>query len=440
MAGGRPLAIAVIVLVSISLLIPSIALAQEDTNHPISPWPMVGGNPQHTGMSDYTIGTDKKGVGWTLYMNGDRSRCPVINSNGTVFVQSGSGVYALSPDGEVIWYFKASAAVQASPAIGPDGTLYVVTSTKYAWFSGSNNLYAINTTGWIEWFYAIGGEGCFGSPIVLEDGTIYLGTLEGELIAFNDDGTIRWSYDSEESIQTTPAISENGTVYFTTEDNMLYCLSPDGEYLWSRFFNNTEWSRPSIDSNGTIYITSRSSEQANSRVHAINPNGTEEWNHIIDYRTYGVSIDAEGRIIFSSGDEGDEVKCLDPDGTVNWTAGPFNSDMLSIPTIDSEGNVIVLTRDYYTKGEFIRIKALTSSGDLIWTRDLGYYSARNIVFKEPVIDWDGNIYVVLEDYIIKVEDTSISESLIWMGIEAVVVVAAGGIIYSTWRRRRGDGS
>lgn len=437
MAGGRPLAIAIIVLVSISLLIPSIALAQEDADDQVSPWPMLGGNPQHTHMSDYSIGADEKGVEWSLHLNGEHTRCPVINSNGTVFVQSGRGVYALSPDGEAIWYFQVSTIVESSPTIGPDGTLYVATSTKYDWHSGSNNLYAINTTGWIKWLHAIGGEGCLGSPIVLEDGTIYLGTLEGELIAFNDDGTIRWSYDSEEGIQTTPAISENGTVYFTTEENMLYCISPDGEYLWSRFFNNTEWSTPSIGSNGIIYITSRPSDQANPRVHAINPNGTEEWNHIIDYRTYGVSIDAEGRIIFSSGDE---VQCLDPDGTVNWTAGPFNSDMLSIPTIDSEGNVIVLTRDYYSKGPFIRIKALTSSGDLLWTGDLGYHYARNIYFAEPVIDRDGNIYVVLEDYIIKVEDTTISQSLIWMGIEAVIILSAGVLIYSFWRRKGGDAS
>lgn len=431
MAGGRPLAIAIIVLVSISLLIPSIALAQKEADDQVSPWPMVGGNPQHTGMSDYSIGADEKGVGWSLYLNGERSRCPVISSNGTVFVESGSKVFALSPNGEVIWYFRASTEVYASPTIGPDGTLYVVTSTKYAWHSGSNNLYALNTTGWIEWFHAIGGEGCLGSPVVLDDGTIYLGTLEGELIAFNDDGTIRWSYDSEESIQTTPAISENGTIYFTTEDDMLYCLSADGEYLWSRFFNNTEWSTPTIDRNGMIYLTS------GSKIYAVNPNGTEEWNHITDDWTSRISLDAEGRIILSSREE---VHCLNPDGTVNWTAGPFNSDGLSVPTIDSEGNVIVLTNEYTNNGEFIRIKAFTSSGDPIWTRDLGHYWARHINFMEPVIDRDGNIYVGLENHIIKMEDTSISESQIWMGIEAVIILSAGALIYSFWRRKGGDAS
>lgn len=429
MAGGRPLGIAIIVLVSISLLIPSIALAQEDADDQVSPWPMAGGNPRHTGMSDYSIGDNKKDVRWVLYLSSRVS--PIIGFNGTIFVSSSYGASALSPEGEVFWHFRTSTYVEASPAIGPDGTLYIVTSTRYSPFGGMNNLYAINTGGWIEWFHAIGGEGCTGSPVVLEDGTIYLGTLEGELIAFNDDGTIKWSYDSEESIKTTPAISENGTVYFTTENDMLYCLSQDGEYLWSGFFNNTGWSTPTIDRNGTIYLTSR------SKVHAVNPNGTEEWTHTINDWTPGVSIDAKGRIMVSFGEE---VQCLNPDGTVNWTAGPFNSDMLSVPTIDSEGNVIVLTNEYTENGEFIRIKALTSSGDIIWTRDLGYYQTYHNNLNQPVIDQDGSIYVVLYKYTIKVEDTSISESVIWMGVEAVIILSAGALIYSYWRRKGGDAS
>lgn len=430
MARGRPIAIAMIVLLSISLLIPSIALALEDANDQASPWPMLGGNPQHTGMSDHSIGAAKKGAGWSLYLYGAHDS-PMISSNGTIFVSSSNGVFALSPDGEVYWYFKASTFVEASPAIGPDGTLYVVTSTKYGWYSGANNLYAINTTGWIEWFHAIGGEGCIGSPVVLEDGTIYLGTLEGKLLAFNDDGTIRWSFDSKKSIRSAPAISENGTVYFTTYDDILYCLSKNGEHLWSRFFNDTGWSTPTIDRNGMIYLTSR------SKVYSVNPNGTEEWNYTINDWTRGVSIDAEGRIVVSSGGE---VHCLNPNGTLNWTAGPFNSDRLSIPTIDSDGNVIVLTYEYTERGQFIRIETITSSGDLIWTRDIGHYSTYHNTLNQPVIDQDGSIYVVLEKYIIKVEDTSISQSLIWMGVEAVVILSAGALIYSFWRKKRGDGS
>jgi hypothetical protein len=52
-------------------------------------------------------------------------------------------------------------------------------------------------------------------PVVASDGTLYLGTVEGKLIALKADGSPFWSRDlaAGQSIQTSPAIASDGSIY-----------------------------------------------------------------------------------------------------------------------------------------------------------------------------------------------------------------------------------
>ena len=64
---------------------------------------------------------------------------PAIGPDGTVYVgSSDKKLYALSgKSGEKLWEFETEALVSSSPAIGPDGTVYVG--------SDDNKIYAIKT-------------------------------------------------------------------------------------------------------------------------------------------------------------------------------------------------------------------------------------------------------------------------------------------------------
>jgi hypothetical protein len=52
-------------------------------------------------------------------------------------------------------------------------------------------------------------------PVVANDGTVYLGTIEGKVIALHADGSPYWSRDisARQSIVASPAISSDGSVY-----------------------------------------------------------------------------------------------------------------------------------------------------------------------------------------------------------------------------------
>jgi len=64
--------------------------------------------------------------------NIDATASPVIGTDGTVYLAAGQGyLYAMKPDGTVIWRFKADNAFKISAAIGADGTLYLGNSDFY---------------------------------------------------------------------------------------------------------------------------------------------------------------------------------------------------------------------------------------------------------------------------------------------------------------------
>ncbi|MGH9120772.1 MAG: PQQ-binding-like beta-propeller repeat protein, partial [Acidimicrobiales bacterium] len=118
---------------------------------------------------DPATGADR----WTFNGGGsgdngqDLSTSAAILSDGTVvWPGPNSSLYGLDPAGNVLWQQTLAGAV-LSPALGPNGTLYVA-DTK-----GDVAAYRANAAGAQQmWIISIGATS-FGSPAIAPDGTIY---------------------------------------------------------------------------------------------------------------------------------------------------------------------------------------------------------------------------------------------------------------------------
>lgn len=67
-----------------------------------------------------------------------------------------------------------------------------------------------------RWTAAVGPI-AFSSPVIAPDRTIYVGTIAGEVVALNADGSERWrTAFAGESILTTPAVDEDGNIFVIT--------------------------------------------------------------------------------------------------------------------------------------------------------------------------------------------------------------------------------
>jgi outer membrane protein assembly factor BamB len=141
--------------------------------------------------------------------------------------------------GVVRWRFPVDGRYMGHrPGIAPDGTVYLSDS--------GGKLWALSPDGALLWMVdALRGQvgnGAEGPVAVGADGTVYVGVnplgSTVELAAFNPDGSMRWVYvvPSALSYQAGPNVGPDGNVYAVFAnggDHAAISLSPDGQLRWN---------------------------------------------------------------------------------------------------------------------------------------------------------------------------------------------------------------
>ena len=274
-------------------------------------------------------------------------------------------------DGTQKWALETGDDVTSSPAIGSDGTIYVG--------SYDGNLYAINEYGIQQWAFETGGI-VLSSPAIGSDGTIYLGSSY-YLYAINPNGSQNWAYEfvyeTIENVYTSPVIGADGTIYVGA-GYYLYAINPDGTQEWVYSTSYNIGSSPAIGADGTIYVVS------GYYLYAINPDGTEKKT----YYTYSLNeesplaIGADGTIYLTSGNY---LYAIDPD--MSWSSNDWRYETggtgESGPAIGADGTIYVGTGGWDNK-----LYAINSDGTKKWV-----FNTRSNIYSTPAIGSDGTIYV-----------------------------------------------
>ncbi|MDJ0764325.1 MAG: PQQ-binding-like beta-propeller repeat protein [Myxococcota bacterium] len=302
-----------------------------------------------------------------------------ISDDVIITVDDGAGHSIMSNRFDVIasftgmgkWAFPLG-PVYSSPAIGADGTIYVGSS--------DGNLYAINPDRSQKWAFSTSTE-VFASPAIGADGTIYVGSYSTDpeainaLYAINPDGSEQWRFTTSGAIISCPAIAEDGTIYIGSIDSNLYAINPDGTPRWSFATGGEIWSSPAIAEDGTVYVGSY-----DSNLYAINPDGTQQWAFATDYAVASSpAIGGDGTIYVGSHDS--NLYAIDPDGSLVWAFSTGNT-VFSSPAIGEDGTIYVGSYDSY----LYAINPVTVT--LKWA-----YRTDNDIWSSPAIGADGTIYV-----------------------------------------------
>jgi formylglycine-generating enzyme required for sulfatase activity len=302
-----------------------------------SPWPMYQHDSRRTSQSPFP-GPDQPYLKWH-YANSEGNRpSPAIAPDGTIYVGSNDEhLHAIRSDGTSKWKYTVPHLISSSPAVADDGTVYVG-HTGYS----DGNLVAINSDGSPKWSYP--AREVRSSPTIAPDGTIYVGASNARLYAINADGSLKWVYQPgfKESY-SSPAIGPDGTIYIAgTKERNLHAVNPDGTTKWTYSIGTSSdtMSSPTVSDDGTIYVGG-----SDNKLYAINPNGTLKWSYPVG-----------------------DVHCMEQSAAM----GP-------------DGTVYVIT----TAGV---LYALTGDGSLKWT-----YSDAPIARGTPTVDASGTIYFGAED-------------------------------------------
>ena len=76
--------------------------------------------------------------------------------------------------------------------------------------TGNTTTYAMNMNGTMLWSYS--GDNYSHSPIISNDGIIVLASYD-QIIALNQDGSVRWVCITGNCCQSSPIIGSDGTIY-----------------------------------------------------------------------------------------------------------------------------------------------------------------------------------------------------------------------------------
>ena len=363
-----------------------------------SPWPVLRGDMQGTGRSDF-IGPRSLKIAWEKDMPMGVFRGPVIGYNDKLYMgddlfissDTVNHFYAVDKNGNDLWTFDTQGFYpnEGGPILARDSSVY--------FFSPNKNMYALDKNGKLKWKlniladfwpqYPIDKSGniyvplhdtiCVVSPQGNIKKKIFLPNISpalsfsfggdtifattggvisnsGSLAALNLDGNLLWTCSFPHHNSGVPLVDNQNKIYvFGADSNYnyyLYCIKPNGTMDWRYPVEAIEdGSSPTMDINGNIVFFSPISigQAYKGQIVSLDHNGNKRWSTTLDgdwhhnFVSVGLVCDAEGKIYGGGTTPGGNFYCLDSNGVVLWTytSGIFEYD--SCPAIGSDGTLYI---------------------------------------------------------------------------------------------------
>jgi len=344
---------------------------------PVQTSPTIGVDQAiHVSCTDGGLYTfDPNGVTlWEFAADSALTTSPTVGRDGGVYVGSASGrLYALNQAGQLRWTFQTGAPIQASPALSAEGDLYVG--------SLDGTLYGLGENGGLIWTFQTHGPASLpgaiaASPAVAPDGTVYVaGLYDPNLYALDPVlGTKKWAcrLPPETRAYAAPVVAVDGTIYLCRiHDSQLYAVDPNsGQIKWATdlasaldpedangldvFYpdKNSAWSEPVLGPDRTIYAG-----LDDGAIRALDPNGTILWiEQLEESGTFTFVVDSQGRL-FAASERG---ALYGSPRRENHAWSHFQMPQrLNYPVIDARGRVIVA-------GAGAPVKGSDTSEGFIW--------------------------------------------------------------------------
>jgi len=362
-----------------------------------SPWPMFRHDVKHSGFSPYT-GPGQPVLKWTYQTNDGVASSPAIGPDGTVYVGSGwlwrqqsdSALYAINPDGTLKWRYLTGGGIFSSPAIAQDGTIY--------FGSFDFHLHAVEdsiTYGKEKWKFNV-GLWIMGSPIIRDDGTVYIGSLNFIFLALASNGDLKWVDYLGWCVLSSPAFDDYGHIIVGSKDHTLYAyndLDTSFNYEWTYSIGNFYDGHlidasPAIGPDGTIYFgadqygaAGQTPVPIDTSFYALNPDGSFKWLYVVgDGVESSPAVGPDGMVYFGSYDSC--VYALYDAGNqpiLKWRY-KTNGVVDASPTIGGDGTIYIGSRDS-------TMYAFNPDGSILWT-----YKAGGDIESSVSINGDGVIY------------------------------------------------
>ena len=331
-------------------------------------WPMFKHGPTGRGKTP-VVACPGPSLAWEKGDIGHRS-APAVGADGRIYSRDSAGsLFALTPDGQVVWSYPADMPQFSAVAVATYGTIYVP--------SDSDKLLALDLGGGLLWSFGTGatGAGNLGSPIVGPSGDVYLGSSDHCLYALSRNGSLIWSFDSRCPILGSPSIGAQGRLFFGNTCGFLFSLASDGSFVWFKDLAESISSSPIVDSQGNVAVVTDE-----GTVYSFDPDGDLRWSYAVGQSTSGSPALGPQDTIYVPV-PGTELLALSSAGDLLWT---FPADVADHTTPAVSGNGLI-----YIGAD--GLKAITTDGSLGWS-----YHISGAAESSPAIGPDGTVYIGMD--------------------------------------------
>jgi len=290
-------------------------------------------------------------------------------------------------------------------------------------------IYSIDPiSGSLNWTYLpTSPNAVYSSPIIDDNGIVYIGEQSNYLFALKSDKTLVWDYTPGISTICSGAIDDSGNIYFGvggSTSNGIWALSPSGGYKWSvtndnyafydfpltiandniyAIYGGYSFSQaamltinssgslinsytipevntllkgpPAIDPNGLVYVI------FNQVIYIFNSDGSLNTSYNEGFDIYGYPVIDSNGIIYAVGDN--NVYAFNPDGSTRWTSATTGTVTYGGIALDESRGVL-----YYGSDDYNLYCVSMSDGSQQWV----YPTSANIE-APPVVDGNGVIYI-----------------------------------------------
>jgi outer membrane protein assembly factor BamB len=190
-----------------------------------------------------------------------------------------------------------------------------------------------------------------------DEQTLYVATLGGAVTALaRGDGAKRWSVALGDRVYSTPLVHEDGTIYVGTDGKRLVALSPQGSVLWRLEVEGEADSGGVFAKDGSVVFA------AGSFVHAARRGGDLAWRFGAKGKVFTAPAITEGGLVVV-GSQDHRVYALGSAGAPAWSTD-LGADVDGAPVVDDKGAIYVGT----DKGEIVK---LDEGGAVAWRTPVG---------------------------------------------------------------------
>jgi outer membrane protein assembly factor BamB len=295
---------------------------------------------------------------WPTFVASAPSGHPVVAKDGRVALVCGGVMELFKPSSSYTTskYSSAALSLVNSPAIAPDGAIWVGTTSGYVYkYTDTGTALSISAT-YNQILTTFGATAATTDPVISSAGRLYIGLTNGRLFAFDLGAGYLWHqlFGSGAAIYTTPAIV-GGTIYFGTDDGTVFAI-PDSSTIplptWTLALSTvTLRSNLVISADGSrLYIVGADTASTVSLYAIDTASGTLRWTATRGGTSYGSpAVDKSGVVYVCVGEAASgtvyALKDWGDSFSTRWSCALPSAPGSSSPIIGGDGTIYAGTSD-----------------------------------------------------------------------------------------------